>query len=203
MQADIHSNATHFKGAKPMWWNNPPLHPQQPHHLFHPFMFLFMSSWIRRYFSAMSATPLLVSYQDSLVSPAPCFAACQQKGQPSFSQRRMCLLVPHPPQCVHKNLHNSSGKCQYTAIRCFWHYSRAPHCDLEKLAENILWANKCSKWWIILFSSPTVTRTEAGDNVSTETFLFPLAPVRKRKSDTYWRMWAWRNGPLLFLTGFW
>lgn len=139
------------------------------------------------------------SYQDSLVSPAPCFAACQRKGQPSFSQRRMCLLVPHPPQCVHKNLHNSSGKCQYTVIRCSWHYCRAPHCDLEKLAEN-----KRSKWWITLFSSPMITRTEAGDNVATETFFYFLwLRCEKRKSDTYWRMWAWRNGPLLFLTGFW
>lgn len=143
-----------FKGTKPLWWNNPP-HPQQLHHLFHPFMFLFMSSWSRQYFSAASATPLLVSFQDSLVCWDPCFTDCQWKGQPSLSQRRMSLLVPHPPQRVHKNLQNSSRKCQYiesVVIRRFPHYSCLPRCDSEELAENDLSASKPSKWWIALCS---------------------------------------------------
>lgn len=99
-------------------------------------------SWVLKYFSASSAAPPLVSYQDSLVSWAPCFADCQWKGQLSFSQRRMLSLVPHPPHCVHKNLHNSSGKCQYTQsmmIRRFRQYSRLSHCYLD------------CKGWVVLF----------------------------------------------------
>lgn len=154
MQADSHSNVT-VSREQNRYDGIIPLHPQQPH-LFHPSVFLFMSSWSRQYFSAASATPLLVSYQESLVSRAPCFADCQWKGQPSFSRRRMSLLVPHPPQCVHKNLHNSSRKCQYIesmVIRRSRHYSCLPRCDLEELAENNLSANKCGRWWIVLFSS--------------------------------------------------
>lgn len=200
----------HFKGTKPLWWNNPP-DPQQPHHLFHSFMFLFMSSWSRQYFfflAASAATPLLVSYQDSLVSWAPCFAYCQRKGQPSLSQRRMCLLVPHPPQCVHKNLHNSSRKCQHTesmVIRRLWHYSCLPCCDLEELAENSLSANKRPKWWIILFSSwnDHSARTETGDGDTKGTCYFLWLLVCEGKSDKFWRIWARRSWPLLFLTGFW
>ncbi|TKS69832.1 SH2 domain-containing adapter protein F [Collichthys lucidus] len=76
---------------------------------------------------------------------------CQRKGQPSFSQRRMSLPVPHPPQCVHKNLHNSGRKCQYIesiAIRRYRHYSCLPRCDLEELADNNLSANEHrSSYW--------------------------------------------------------
>lgn len=149
-----------FKGTKPLWWNNPP-HPQQPHHLFHPFMFLFMSSRGRQYFLAASATPVLCPIRTCSWAILPVSHTCQWKGQPSFSQRRMCLLVPHPPQCVHKNLHNSSGKCQYIenmVIRCLQYYSRLPHCDFWELIENNLSANKRSKWWITLLSLGTITR---------------------------------------------
>lgn len=141
-----------FRGTEPLGWNNPAC-PQQPHNLFHSFMFLFVRSCSRQYFSATSAAPLFLSYQDLLVSQAPCFADCQWKGQPSFSQRRMCLLVPHPPQCVHRNLHNSRGKCQYiesVVIRHFQHYFCLPRWDLQELAENNLAANERSKSWIML-----------------------------------------------------
>lgn len=129
-----------FKGTKPLWWNNPPC-PQQLHHLFQPFMFLFMSSCGWKILRTPSATPLLVSW-------APCFTDRQWKGQPSLSQQRMSLLVPHAPQCVHKNLHNSGRKCQYTesmVMRRFREYSCLPHCDLEELPENSFSANKYRK----------------------------------------------------------
>lgn len=159
MQADSHSNVTVWREQKPVWWNNPP-RPPRPCHPFHPSMFLFMSSWSRQYFSATSATPLLVSYQDSLVSWAPCFADCQWKGQPSFSQQRMSLLVPRPPLRVHKNLHDSSWKCQYIesmVIRRLRHYSCLPRYELEEFAENHLLANTRSKGWIMLFSPRMIT----------------------------------------------
>lgn len=111
MQADGHSNVTMSREQKRLDGIIPLIHDSLIIHFIHPCLY----SWVLgvvNIFSAASATPLLVSYQDSLMSWAPFFADCQWKGQPSFSQRRMSLLVPHPPQCVHKNLHNSSRKCQ-------------------------------------------------------------------------------------------
>ena len=158
-------------------------------------MFLFMSSWSRRYFSAASAAPLLVSSWAGL----PVFADCQWKGQPSFSQRRMSLPVPHPPQRVHKNLHNSGRKCQYIesmAISRLRHYSCLLCCDLDELAEQPLGKRSVARWWIVLRSC---RYTGTGYNVTCALF-FGCYVWRK---DMFWRIWARRNQPLLFLTGFW
>lgn len=134
-----------FKVTKPFWWNNP-LHPQKPHHLFsssHAFY-----SWVLEMVNIFQ--PDL-----SLVSRCPCSSDCQRKGQLSFSQQKKSLLVPHLLQCVHKNLHNSRGKCQHTGsmtTRRVRHYSCLTRCDVEELAENDLPANRRNKRWIMLFS---------------------------------------------------
>lgn len=134
-----------FRGTKRLWWNNPPTPPPPPPpppqknalsiSPIHVFIHELLESSI--FFSRICrSTPCV------LVGPSsPVSADCQWKGQPSFSQRRMSLPVPHPPQRVHKNLHNSGRKCQYIesmAIRRLRHYYCLPRCDSDELAESNL-----------------------------------------------------------------
>lgn len=149
-------------------------HSQQLLHPFHPSMCLFMSSRSRQYSPAASAT----RYQDSLVSWAPCFAGCQRKGQPSFSQQRCCRC-----HILHKNLHNSNRKCQYTkslVIRPFRHYSTS------------LWFRGISDVRLMLFSSWMCTLS----------FSFGSRVWRKDSQVLENLSQKWKR-PLLFLTGFW
>lgn len=145
MQADSHSNFTvsreqnRYDGIIPFSHQNRIIY-------FHP---------LHAFYSWLLGVINIFQLGLSLVSWSPCSSDCQQKGQLSFSQRRMSLLEPHLLQCVHQNLHNSRGKCQYTesmAIRRVGHYSCLPRCDVEELAENELPADRRNKWWIMLFS---------------------------------------------------
>ena len=134
MQADSHSNVTvsreqnRYDGIIPLVHNNRIIR----------FIHSCFYSWVLGVVNIFQPHLPLHSWcpirTRSWAAWAPCFADCHRKGQPSFNRRRMGLLVPHPPQRVHKNLHNSSRKCQYIdsmAIRRFQHYSCLPHCDLE------------------------------------------------------------------------
>lgn len=104
----------------------------------------------------------------------------------------MSLLVPHAPQCVHKNLHKSGRKCQYTqsmVIRRSQEHSCLPGCDV-KLAESSFSANKYNSWWIIFLHVQDHSR-------------FSVAVMYEGKTEKFWGVWARRTWPLLFLTGFW
>lgn len=130
-----------FRGTKPLWWNNPPPRPQKTALSISP-VHVFIHELLE---SSIFFSRICRSTPRVLVGPgSPVSADCQWKGQPSFSQRRMSLPVPHPPQCVHKNLHNSSRKCQYIesmAIRRPQHCSCLPRCDSDELAERDLSGN--------------------------------------------------------------
>jgi len=114
----------------------------------------------------------------------------------SFSQQRMCLLLPHHPPCVHKNLRNSSGKCQYTGsmmIRHFRHYFCLSSQNwAQGVVNHVFSCGMIAQW-----------AQKQGDNVTLMPCFFVLAVMWKGKTDKLWRIWARRSRPLLFLTGFW
>lgn len=143
----------HFEGPIPLWWSNP-ARARQPDHPFHPSTFFIHEfsgavDIFQAHLPLGSSRPIRARSWAGL----PVSRGCQRKGQPSLSQQRTSLPVPRPRQCVHKNLHNSSRKCQYTAIRRSQHYSCPPRRDLDELRENRLLANKRGKWWITPFCS--------------------------------------------------
>lgn len=161
-----------FMGTKLLWWNYPLVHNHRIIYLIHSCFY----SWVLgvvNIFQPHLPLYLLCPIRTCSWAGLPISQTASGKGQPSFSQQRMSLLQPHPPQCVHKNLHNRVGKCQYIAsivIRLLQHYSCLLHRDLKELAGNNLSTNKRNKWWIMPFPPGIITHCTHRDRRLLHTF---------------------------------
>lgn len=130
MRADSISNATVSRDQSSYDGIIPPCPQQQSVSSIHVFIHEFLDSSI--FFSHICHSAPCVLCQCSFREPVfPRLADCWWKGQPSFSQQRMSLSVPHASQCVHKNLHSCGRKCQCPQsmmMRPFRFSSRLPYC---------------------------------------------------------------------------
>ena len=106
------------------------------------FVHLYLYSWVLRVVAISqpaSAILLHVRYRCWLARWASRSTNRQWKGQPSFSRQRTSLPPTHARPSVHRNLHNSGRKCQYTEsmmIRYLGEDARLPPCDLEDSVES-------------------------------------------------------------------